>query len=170
MFFPQFILQMLQLANLQSYPVSKAQWTEVNNQVIPDNTLIVNVRNREAVFCEVFNAAKDSYITGTMEKSAKTCEYELDGKYKSSSTYNVLTTQPGFQSSWKYSDKFVPSGAIKCNQGVNCYIGQSVYGDGICSELPGKIFYNPVLKRSQMIMVKDGKVYKCPFTTYLVEV
>ncbi|KAK6172051.1 hypothetical protein SNE40_018015 [Patella caerulea] len=134
------------------------EWVPVTNGVNPPSSVHVGT---EESFCEVDDTK--GLIPGVTNNGK--CEYEVDGEVKSSSSYNVLVRPEGVHTGWKYSSGQPPVGAVKCHEGSQCYLGMSIYTDGLCEELPGKIFAD----KKQMIMTSGEKVYKCPSKLYLVE-
>lgn len=71
---------------------------------------------------------------------------------------------------WKYNwenSELIPEGAFKCtDEGIdNCYLGLSLYGDGVCDEGIGNI---DASERIHIFPTHQEKA-KCPFYLYLVE-
>ncbi|KAK6173943.1 hypothetical protein SNE40_017309 [Patella caerulea] len=167
MFWPYWF-QVLGLSLVQKTP--RLQWVGIaENGAIPSTAVPIRTNGHSLYyFCEVVVSSKGGQrIPGTLKPTDNSCKYEVDGAVKSSTVFNVLVNPSGASVKWKYVSPRagVPVGAVKCHEGDNCYLGQSIYGDGICEELPGKIFSG----QTQMIMTNDKKVFRCPFKMYLVE-
>ncbi|KAK6172050.1 hypothetical protein SNE40_018014 [Patella caerulea] len=118
-------------------------------------------------FCEV-TTAEGQKIPGTLKSTDNSCKYESNGSVTSSTEFSILSNPNGAKIDYKYrpANKPPPSGAVKCNEGSYCFLGKSVYNDGICEELPGKI----VAPRGQLIMTtSNNKVKTCGSILYLIK-
>ncbi|KAK6173944.1 hypothetical protein SNE40_017310 [Patella caerulea] len=167
MFWP-FWFQVLGFTLVQT--VSGLQWI-AGNGTIPSTAVPVRPNGVSLFyFCEVVVSSKGGQrIPGTLKPpDNSSCKYEEDAVVKSSTVFNVLVNPGGTALKWVYRSPLmtgVPAGAVKCHEGDNCYLGQSVHSEGICAELPGKIFSD----QTQMIMTNDKGIFKCPFKMYFVE-
>ncbi|TRY75304.1 hypothetical protein TCAL_15669 [Tigriopus californicus] len=91
---------------------------------------------------------------------------DASGSVNGSTTFKLLTLLGQEETSWKYGTRNeVPDNAIPCeDQDIeNCFLGVSVYSDGICREAPGKISAS----HNMIYMQVKGKFYRCPFYFYL---
>ena len=98
------------------------------------------------------------------------CKYIADGVEKEGTEFEVLVRLDSEKShDWKYSDPrapAVPEDAVTCQHpGIEaCYLGLSLYGDGVCAEGIGTID-----QTARMVSFpRDGQVQRCPFYMYLV--
>lgn len=87
----------------------------------------------------------------------------------------MLSLSPGDEIGWKWAAfGDVPANAVHCgaggtlmeansNNNNNCYLGVSLYSDGICSESIGKID----LAEGLMYMSIGRESFVCPFFMFL---
>merc|ERR1712179_496290 len=116
-------------------------------------------------FCRVEEAG--SYIVGHLEAGKKQCAYPRQGKTARTDKFKVLVTSGKL--GWRYGGS-PPTGAVDCEltkQNSDCYLGQSVYSDGICHEDLG--FITPSIRRITMADRTGAEVSTCPFFFFLVE-
>ncbi len=68
---------------------------------------------------------------------------------------------------WQVSarDGRVPHGAVDCDDADvgSCFLGKSMYGDGICEKGLGKIDVDA----NTLHLVKRGKMHKCPYFAFV---
>ena len=81
--------------------------------------------------------------------------------------FQLLTLSEGDEMSWKWAyPGDIPPNAVRCADTQiedECYLGVSLYSDGICLELGGKIDTN-----GRMIhMTMNREPHRCPFFMYL---
>ena len=102
--------------------------------------------------------------------SENVCKYIASGVEKEGTEFEVLVRQVSEgEHKWKYHnprDPGVPEDAVTCQQpGIEaCYLGLSLYSDGICDEGIGTIDQ----RARMMSFPRDGRVRRCPFFMYLV--
>ena len=102
--------------------------------------------------------------------SENVCKYIAGGVEKEGTEFEVLVRlESEKEHGWKYHsprDPHVPEDAVKCQHpGIEaCYLGLSLYGDGVCDEGIGTIDQ----KARMMTFPRDGEVRRCPFYMYLV--
>ena len=74
------------------------------------------------------------------------------------------------QSTWLVILKLVMLKTLEKTQSIyffgflDCYIGQSIYGDGICHESVGRIS----VEKKQIFMSKNNEIVTCPFFQYFI--
>merc|ERR1712059_39749 len=121
--------------------------------------------NEDYYFCRVGDKV------GHLKANDKTCVYPGDGSAATSKTFDVLVAAKDDVLGWKYS-KTPPASAVDCNLGnrkeLNCYLGQSVYSDGICVEYLGYIEYGPKYGSIYMATRYD-EIETCPFFMFLIK-
>jgi len=124
-------------------------------------------------FCRVNDNANKQTFTGTILNGEKSCDYIdfQDGEQvRSSNVYEVLTSSKKENLSWvwAYADG-IPANAIPCTDKGDqdqCYLGVSLYSDGICHEGIGKINTEKgLIFMSKNHHQKEVKI--CPFYMYL---
>ncbi|TRY72587.1 hypothetical protein TCAL_00169 [Tigriopus californicus] len=139
------------------------QW-ESADQGIPRNTYIHDVFGgpESFYFCRGMDAT-GHLRTGTMSKGQTACGlvgYESNiANYANS--FEVLTISPGDKIGSKYHSRGdpIPQNAIPCMDfGTNqCFLGESVYNDGLCVEMPGKVYVD----RERVLMNYKGQMKTC---------
>ncbi|XP_059078459.1 uncharacterized protein LOC131876934 [Tigriopus californicus] len=119
-------------------------------------------------FCQASFGSASTFYTGTKLVNEAECRFPIksSGSVNGSTTFKLLTLLGQEETSWKYGTRNeVPDNAIPCeDQDIeNCFLGVSVYSDGICREAPGKISAS----HNMIYMQVKGKFYRCPFYFYL---
>ena len=83
----------------------------------------------------------------------------------------VLVLNQGDEMRWKWAyPGEIPENAVPCDDSQmggppNCFLGVSLYSDGICVESIGKI--NPTENKIHMSLISEKKSEWCPFYMYL---
>jgi len=118
---------------------------------------------------------EDLLFTGTITEGTTVCQYvnTETQDVQVSSTYKVLTRSEGDETGWKwayYGD--IPENAVPCADSLmdegNCYLGVSLYSDGICDESIGKIDAKEgMIYMSVNNWNKPYQLSECPFYMYL---
>eukprot|EP00088_Acartia_fossae_P018965 TRINITY_DN21001_c0_g1_i5.p1 TRINITY_DN21001_c0_g1~~TRINITY_DN21001_c0_g1_i5.p1 ORF type:complete len:173 (+),score=21.19 TRINITY_DN21001_c0_g1_i5:30-521(+) len=142
--------------------VTAVKWKDSRN---PNELITLDKKN----FC-MFTEGDKEYI-GTVSQGQSGCQGLLrtGSKVKISDSFKSLTKDGNEKIGWKYcTGHKKPTRAIPCDDSKalgagDCFLGESVYGDGICHEelgfIQGRFVY----------MIHNGKKSRCPFRLYLVE-
>ncbi|XP_023329267.1 uncharacterized protein LOC111701988 isoform X3 [Eurytemora carolleeae] len=147
------------------------QWEASSPGQILQNALGLNANSATLkYFCKfvVPTLLGPEIVIGTLTRQKDVCQgvrYNRSGKVVSSAEFLLLTSTSTEVVDWKYCTN-PPDTAINCDLQVSidgdCYLGQSVYSDGICHESLGPI------QGGVVNMVIRDKVSRCPFKLYLV--
>lgn len=124
--------------------------------------------NNHYQFCQASHGSASTFYTGTKKVEETECQFPIksSASVNASSTFKLLTLLGQEETSWKYGNRDeVPDNAIPCEDEdiEDCFLGVSIYSDGICKESPGKISAND----NMIYMQVKGKFYRCPFFFYL---
>lgn len=156
--------------------VQSLQWVDIELQAnaaesdLPNNVAVVYPNtNQKHYFCRVKNQNSNTqeFIVGHM-KGVSGCKYPNAGQSETSQVFQILVEESDDILDWKYIGRGKPhSQAVPCDlitSGGDCYLGQSVYSDGICIEQVG--FINT---RDQLVvMAYNQEVRSCPFFSYFI--
>ena len=106
--------------------------------------------------------------TGVHRNSENVCKYIADGVEREGAEFELLVRPDSEKEhDWKYhSGSNIPESAVTCEHaGIEeCYLGLSLYGDGVCTEGIGTIDQ----KARMMSFPRDGRIHRCPSFMYLV--
>ncbi|XP_023329266.1 uncharacterized protein LOC111701988 isoform X2 [Eurytemora carolleeae] len=168
------------------------QWEASSPGQILQNALGLNANSATLkYFCKfvVPTLLGPEIVIGTLTRQKDVCQGVRSGKVVSSAEFLLLTSTSTEVVDWKYCTN-PPDTAINCDLqngptketfltfllsmlshflpffkvsiDGDCYLGQSVYSDGICHESLGPI------QGGVVNMVIRDKVSRCPFKLYLV--
>merc|ERR1712055_204930 len=133
--------------------------------VVHPNTL------KDYYFCRV-EVKPNSFSVGHLGADDTTCVYPGDGIAESSDKFQVLVRASNDNLGWKYSRTPV-EGAVDCSlqeilgnsKESDCYLGQSVFSDGICVEDLGYI----AASEGRIYMAdRSDTINTCPFYLFLI--
>merc|ERR1719350_743825 len=166
-------LLLLLFVNSFQNPVVSYTWTKATDGNLPKEYFGYFPPNTHdsIQFCRVHDNVNKQTFTGTISNGEKSCDYIYfqDGEQvRGSNVYEVLTSSKNENLSWvwSYADE-IPANAIPCTDhqlGDQCYLGVSLYSDGICHEGIGKINS----EKGLIFMSKNHQEVKlCPFYMYL---
>ena len=102
-------------------------------------------------------------------KEKLTLDFYAEFLYLFLKCLQVLTLNEGDEMAWKWAYiGDIPANAVSCDDSVlggddNCYLGVSMYSDGICRESIGKISADEGL----IHFVMNQRPFMCPFFLYL---
>jgi len=150
--------------------VQAIKWVPVSEgDTISSEAVVVDGYKGMEHYCKFTDNGVE--FIGSLEKGGSVCIAlsRDDSVVSESSNFNILSIENDEKIGWKYcGGQKVPSRAITCNETQalgkgDCFLGQGVYGDGICEERLGFI------EDKYVNMVVSGKKSRCPFKLYLVE-
>lgn len=165
-------LSFLLLFSCSQYCCQALMWQTSSNGDVPYKAVqyIPPYQKTSIHFCQVYDRKLAKAFTGTISEGEKVCQFvdTSNEKVRVSSDYEVLTLDKGDEVGWKWAyPKTVPINAVSCDDSVlgpsNCYLGVSMYSDGICQESSGKISPDEGLIHMSM----DREYELCPFFMYL---
>lgn len=146
-------------------------WQRSYNGIMPGRAVsYVAPFSKSAIhFCQVFDIEQQKAFTGTItDEGENVCQFvdTSNDEVGVSSDFEVLTLGKGDELGWKWAyPGDIPDHAVRCEDTDlgECYLGVSMYSDGICQEFSGKI--SP--KDGLIYMSLDREPDICPFFMYL---
>lgn len=165
---------------LLSDQVSALLWLEMsddNGQIqVPSQVAVSYISPKFGTpihFCQAVDNVSGQLFTGTFNEGESVCTF-VDTETKEigiSKHFEVLVLNQGDEMRWKWAyPGEIPENAVPCDDSQmggppNCFLGVSLYSDGICVESIGKI--NPTENKIHMSLISEKKSEWCPFYMYL---